>query len=90
MVAEFDLEKYQTQEVHTLCQAILAAGGPQYTIRLKDLENIRAGLDSDHVQAYNFLRFGLQSYIDNGGIVDVRPMQPPRGAFAWVETMQEA
>jgi hypothetical protein len=85
IVHAYDMDMYQTKEVAELCDRFLIKGGYQFAIEL-----VQAGLDSDHVRSYNFLRFPLRAYIESGnGNVDVHPLQSPRGAYRWVAGMQE-
>jgi hypothetical protein len=90
IVHAYDMDMYQMKEVAELCDRFLIKGGYQFAIELEELEDIQAGLHSDHVRSYNFLRFPLRAYIESGnGNVDVHPLQPPRGAYRWVAGMQE-
>jgi hypothetical protein len=40
MVANFNIQMYQTKEVADLCNQLLIAGGYDYTILLKEVEDI--------------------------------------------------
>ncbi|KFY85386.1 hypothetical protein V500_08461 [Pseudogymnoascus sp. VKM F-4518 (FW-2643)] len=89
MVETYDMNIYQTKEVTELCDQLLIRGGYEFAIHLEDVEDMQAGFGSNHVKSYNFLRFSLRAYVSDGGPVDVHPLQPPWGAYRWVEGMQE-
>ena len=83
-VANFDLDVYQTAEVEVLCKELLRAGDITY-----DLEEIHAGIDESHVQAYNYLRHALREFETQSGKV-LENLEPPRGGWRWIEAMEEA
>ena len=83
-VSGYDHMVYQTPEIAELCTTLLSEAGIVY-----QLEELKAGLDQDHVRAYRFLRRALERYE-----MEVQDLpfnvEPPRGGERWLEAMREA
>jgi hypothetical protein len=83
-VAGYDHMVYQTPEIEELCITLLEDAGITYT-----MDELKAGLDQDHVRAYRFLRRALKLYEERVGKLPFN-VEPPRGGNKWLEAVREA